>query len=129
MTHRKAVAVSQCLKFKNTRLHTHKSTLTHLPTPTPTHARIQAIPLHSTLTFSFCVSVKQAEQFVMSESLGAAIQQKVKRSVGKGWRTKPSLPPSVSLSHSHTLGRKPLHQHPPQRCHLQGPHLEKIESR
>lgn len=83
----------------------HPQKHTHTPTHPHTHAHIQAIPLHSTLTFSSCVSVKQAEQFVMSESPGAAIQQKVKRSVGKGWCTKPSLPPSVSLSHSHTLGR------------------------
>lgn len=57
----------------------------------------------------------------MSDSAGATIQQKVKRSVGKGWCTKPRLPPSVSLSQLRTQARAP----PPSTT---TPHLRKRPS-
>lgn len=53
-----------------------------------------------TVTFSSsveCVCCRQTQWFVMSDSPSAAIQQKVKGSVGKGSCTKPSLPPSASV--------------------------------
>lgn len=108
----------QVLRLKDTPP-THPPTHTHLYICTHTSIHLTPFLLSDTAT----ISVKKAKRFVMSESPGVAIQQKVKGSVGKGWCTKPSLPLSVALSRLHTRSWEPL-QHPPP-CSTWGPYLQK----